>query len=157
MFDAIFAPQRLLDELGDRAWLQALLDCERALAQAEASVGLIPAAAADAIAACCRAEAFETERLAQEGRGSGNPAEPLVRALRSAVGGEAAGFVHYGATSQDIVDTAAMLVSRRALELVLVNVAAVTSACAGLAESHRATTMVARTLLQQALPTTFGL
>ena len=157
MFDAIFTPQPLLDELGDRAWLQAMLDSERALAQAEAAVGLIPAAAADAIAARCHAEAFETTRIAQEGRASGNPAEPLVRALRSAVGGEAAGFVHYGATSQDIVDTAAMLVSRRALELVLADVAAVNAGCAGLADNHRATPMVARTLLQQALPTTFGL
>jgi 3-carboxy-cis,cis-muconate cycloisomerase len=157
VFDAIFTPQRLLDELGDRAWLQGMLDAERALAQAEAAVGLIPPAAADAIAACCRADLFESERIAQQGRGSGNPAEPLVRALRAAVGGEAAGYVHYGATSQDIVDTAAMLVSRRALELVLTDVAAVTAACAALAENHRATPMVARTLLQQALPTTFGL
>ena len=94
--------------------------------------------------------------IAQQGRGSGNPAEPLVRALRAAVGGEAAGYVHYGATSQDIVDTAAMLVSRRALELVLEDVARVTAACAALADSHRATPMVARTLLQQALPTMFG-
>jgi 3-carboxy-cis,cis-muconate cycloisomerase len=156
MFDAIFAPPQLLDELGDRAWLQAMLDSERALARAEAAVGLIPASAAEAIAARCQADLFDSDRIALEGRGSGNPAEPLVRALRSAVGGEAAGYVHYGATSQDIVDTAAMLVSRRALERVLADVAAVTSACAGLAENHRATPMVARTLLQQALPTTFG-
>ena len=157
MFDAIFAPQDLLDELGDRAWLQAMLDSERALAQAEAAAGLIPAEAVEAIAAACRADLYDRERIGREGRGSGNPAEPLVRALRSAVGGEAAGYVHYGATSQDIVDTAAMLVSRRALELVLVDVAHVTSACAALAERHRATPMVARTLLQQALPTTFGI
>jgi 3-carboxy-cis,cis-muconate cycloisomerase len=157
MFDAIFTPQRLLDELGDRAWLQAMLDAERALAQAEAAVGLIPPAAAEAIAASCRADLFEPERIALQGRGSGNPAEPLVRALRAVVGGEAAGYVHHGATSQDIVDTAAMLVSRRALELILADVASATAACAALAENHRATPMVARTLLQQALPTTFGL
>ena len=157
MFDAIFAPQALLDELGDRAWLQAMLDTERALAEAEATAGVIPAAAAGAIAAACRAELFDSDLIAREGRGVGNPAEPLVRALRAAVGGDAAGYVHYGATSQDIVDTAAMLVSRRALELVLADVAAVTAACATLAETHRATPMVARTLLQQALPTTFGL
>jgi 3-carboxy-cis,cis-muconate cycloisomerase len=157
VFDAIFAPQRLLDELGDRAWLQAMLDSERALAVAEAEAGLIPSAAAEAIADCCRAELFESARIAHEGRGSGNPAEPLVRALRAAVGDEAAGSVHYGATSQDIVDTAAMLVGRRALDLIAADVDAVTAACAGLAESHRGTPMVARTLLQQALPTTFGL
>ncbi len=79
-----------------------------------------------------------------------------MRALRAEVGGEAAGCVHYGATSQDIVDTAAVLVSRRALELVLADAAAVTAACAGLADAHRATPMVARTLLQHAVPTTFG-
>jgi 3-carboxy-cis,cis-muconate cycloisomerase len=156
VFDAIFAPQALLDELSDRAWLQAMLDSERALARAEAALGVIPAAAAEAIAAACRADRFDTDLIAQQGRGSGNPAEPLVRALRSAVGGESADFVHYGATSQDVVDTAAMLVSRRALALVLGDVARVTAACAELAESHRATPMVARTLLQQALPTMFG-
>jgi 3-carboxy-cis,cis-muconate cycloisomerase len=157
MFDAIFAPQRLLDELGDRAWLQAMLDTERALAEAEAAAGAIPFAAAEAIAATCRADLFDSDRIAIEGRGVGNPAEPLVRALRAAVGGDTAGYVHYGATSQDIVDTAAMLVSRRALEIVLADVAAVTAACAALADAHRATPMVARTLMQQALPTTFGL
>jgi 3-carboxy-cis,cis-muconate cycloisomerase len=156
MFDAIFVPQRLLDELSDRAWLQAMLDSERALVQAEAAVGVIPAPAAEAIAASSRAELFDAESIAREGHASGNPAEPLVRALRSAVGAEAAGYVHYGATSQDIVDSAAMLVSRRALELVLADVAAVTEACATLAGTHRATPMVARTLLQHALPTTFG-
>jgi 3-carboxy-cis,cis-muconate cycloisomerase len=157
VFDAIFAPQALLDELGDRAWLQAMLDTERALAEAEATAGVIPPSAAGAIAAACRTELFDSDGIAREGRGVGNPAEPLVRALRAAVGGDAAGYVHYGATSQDIVDTAAMLVSRRALELVLADVAAVTAACASLAETHRATPMVARTLMQQALPTTFGL
>jgi 3-carboxy-cis,cis-muconate cycloisomerase len=157
VFDAIFTPQPLLDELSDRAWLQAMLDSERALAGAEAALGLIPASAAEAIATACRAELFEPGRIAHDGRSAGNPAEPLVRALRAAVGREAAGHVHHGATSQDVVDTAAMLVSTRALELVLADVAAVTAACAGLAEAHRATPMVARTLLQQALPTTFGL
>ena len=99
-----------------------MLDAERALARREAAAGMIPAAAAEAIAAACRAELFERERIAREGRGSGNPAEPLVRALRAEVGGEAAGCVHYGATSQDIVDTAAVLVGRRALELILADV-----------------------------------
>jgi 3-carboxy-cis,cis-muconate cycloisomerase len=156
VFDAIFIPQALLDELGDRAWLQAMLDAERALAAAEAETGVIPADAAAAIAAACRADLYETGRIASEGRHTGNPAEPLVRALRAEVGGDAAGYVHHGATSQDIVDTAAMLVSRRALELILVDVAKATAACAALADAHRGTPMVARTLLQHALPTTFG-
>ena len=92
MFDAIFTPQPLLDEVCDRAWLQAMLDFERALAAAEAELGVIPAEAAEAIAAACRAELFDAGRIAAEGRGSGNPAEPLVRALRTAVGGDAAGL-----------------------------------------------------------------
>ena len=74
MFDAIFAPQRLLDELGDRAWLQAMLDAERALALAAAAEGVIPASAAEAIAAACRAELFESEHL----RGRGRPRQPCT-------------------------------------------------------------------------------
>ncbi|MDX6598706.1 MAG: 3-carboxy-cis,cis-muconate cycloisomerase [Gaiellales bacterium] len=157
MFDAIFTPRSLLEQVSDRAWLQAMLDFERALAAAEAELGLIPASAAEAIAAACRAELFDPDRIAAEGRASGNPAEPLVRALRNAVGGDAAGYVHHGATSQDVVDTAAMLVAARALATVLADVASVTATCAELADAHRETPMVARTLLQHAVPTTFGL
>ena len=87
----------------------------------------------------------------------GNPVEPLVRALRAEVGGEAAAYVHRGATSQDILDTAASLVSRRALELVLTDLLGVADGCAALADRHRSTLVAGRTLLQQALPTTFGL
>jgi 3-carboxy-cis,cis-muconate cycloisomerase len=157
VFDALFVPDRVLAALTDRAWLQALLDAERALAVSEAAVGVIPPDAATAIAAVCSAELYDAERIAIEGRRVGNPAEPLVRALRARVGGEAAGYAHHGATSQDIVDTAAMLVARRVLGLLLEDVDAVAAACARLAREHRDTPMVARTLLQQALPTTFGL
>ncbi len=157
MFDALFVPDRVLAELTDRAWLQAMLDAERALAVSEAAVGTIPSDAAAAIAAVCDAGLYDPARIAIEGRRVGNPAEPLVRALRQRVGGEPAGFVHFGATSQDIVDTAAMLVSERVVALVLEDVDAVAAACATLAREHRDTPMVARTLLQQALPTTFGL
>jgi 3-carboxy-cis,cis-muconate cycloisomerase len=155
-FSAIFVPQELREAVWDRAWLQAMLDAERALATASAAVGLVPAAAAARIAEVCRAEMFDPEELAREGRAVGNPAEPLVRALREAVGGEA-DWVHYGATSQDIVDTAAMLVSRRALDLVLTELDRLADGCAELARAHRGTPMAARTLLQQAVPTTFGL
>jgi 3-carboxy-cis,cis-muconate cycloisomerase len=117
----------------------------------------VPAEAAARIGEACRAELYDTEALAQGGRAVGNPAEPLVRALREAAGGEAADWVHYGATSQDIVDTAAMLVSRRAAELVLAELDRLADGCAELARAHRSTPMAARTLLQQAVPTTFGL
>ena len=136
--------------------MQAMLDAEAALARAEARAGVIPAEAANAIAACCRADLFDATTIGEQGHAVANPAEPLVRALRERAG-EAARFVHHGATSQDIVDTAAMLVARRARSFVLDEADTVVALCAGLAETHRDTVMAARTLLQQAVPTTFGL
>ena len=156
-FAAIFVPQALRDAVSDRAWLQGMLDAELALARAGATVGLVPAAAVESIATACRAERFDTALLAEEGRAVGNPVEPLVRELRSAVGGDAADYVHLGGTSQDIVDTAAMLVARGALELVSDELERLATGCALLARTHRSTPMAARTLLQQAVPTTFGL
>jgi len=156
-FAAIFVPDELRDAVSDEAWLQAMLDFEGALASAEARAGVIPQEAAQAIAASCRGDLFDAAELAAAGRRPGNPAEPLVRALREQVGGEGAGYVHWGATSQDVMDTAAVLVSRRALVLVDREVDGVAAACARLARDHRGTVMAARTLLQQAVPTTFGL
>jgi len=156
-FEAILVPDDLLEAVSDWAWLAALLEAERALANAEAIAGTIPAHAAAAIADRCRPELFDPVRLAAAGRASANPVEPLVRELAEAVGGEAAAFVHWGATSQDIMDSAAMLVSRRALAIVRGSIDAVTGRCAELAGEHRSTPMAARTLLQQAVPTTFGL
>ena len=155
-FSAIFVPDELADALSDRAWLEALLDAERALVNAEALVGLVPAASATAVAGACRAELYDCEALAREGRTAGNPVEPLVRAMRAGVGEEHAGFVHLGATSQDILDSAAMLVARRALRRVDEELGGAAAACARLAEEHRGTVMAGRTLLQQAVPTTFG-
>lgn len=156
-FDAIFVPDGIRGAVSDLAWLEAMLEAERALAAAEAAAGVIPSGVVAAIAEGCRIERIDPERVLAAGRASGNPAEPLVRALRETVGGEAADYVHFGATSQDIIDTAAMLVARRALGLLLEELDRVADACAGLAGAHRATPMAARTLLQQAVPTTFGL
>jgi 3-carboxy-cis,cis-muconate cycloisomerase len=156
-FSAIFVPQELREAVSDRAWLQGMLDAECALARAGAAVGRVPEEAATRIGEACRAELYDTERLAEDGRAVGNPAEPLVRELRTAVGDEAADFVHLGATSQDVVDTAAMLVSHRAVALVLAELDRLADGCAELARAHRSTPMAARTLLQQAVPTTFGL
>jgi 3-carboxy-cis,cis-muconate cycloisomerase len=156
-FSAIFVPHGLQEAVSDRAWLQGMLDAERALARAGAEVGLVPEDAAARIGEACRADLYDTARLAEDGRAVGNPAEPLVHELRAAVGGDAAEYVHLGATSQDIVDTAAMLVSRHAVALVLVEVDRLADGCAELARAHRSTPMAARTLLQQAVPTTFGL
>lgn len=157
MFERLFVPAEFLEATSDASWLTAMLDAERALASAGARAGVIPADAVDAISAACRVEVFDAGELAERGRAAGNPAEPLVRALTEAVEGEASRYVHSGATSQDIVDTAAMLVARRALDLLLGAVDAISEECASLAESHRSTPMAGRTLLQHAVPTTFGL
>jgi 3-carboxy-cis,cis-muconate cycloisomerase len=139
------------------AWLQAMLDAEAALARACAHEGLISAEAAEAIAGACRAERFEAAELAAAAIEHASPVVPLVAALRATVGDGHAGAVHLGATSQDILDTAAMLVLRRALAVLLEDARAAASAAAALAERHRVTPMAGRTLLQQALPTSFGL
>lgn len=157
MFERLFVPAELRETLSDRAWLQALLDVERALATAEARAGLIPEDAARAIGEACRSDRFDAAVIGDAGRAPGNPVEPLVHALREAVGGDAAEHVHHGATSQDVLDSAAMLVSRAALGVILDSLDALAEGSAGLAQAHRATAMIGRTLLQQAQPTTFGL
>ena len=155
-FSAIFVPDDLADAVSDPAWLDAMLTAERALARAEFRAGVITEAAAEAVARACDASLYDCAALAVQGRASGNPAEPLVRALRAKVGEAHADAVHRGATSQDIVDSAAMLVAQRAAKLVDVDFTAAADECARLAAEHRHTVMAARTLLQQAVPTTFG-
>lgn len=157
LFGPIFVPDDIREALGGRAWLQAMLDAEGALAIAQARAGLIPREAAETIASCCDADRFDPEEIGREGRAPGNPAAPLVKALTAAVPGDAARYVHKGATSQDIVDTAAMLVARGTLDLILASLDRLATACARLAEEHRQTLIASRTLMQQALPTTFGL
>jgi 3-carboxy-cis,cis-muconate cycloisomerase len=164
LFRPIFVPDKFRESVSGRAWLQAMLEAEGALAVAQARVGLIPPDDAEAIASFCKKGSdeglFDPEELGRKGRAQGNPVPPLVRVLTEAVSevsDEAARYVHKGATSQDIVDTAAMLVARRALDLILIELDVILSACARLADAHRETIMVGRTLLQQALPTTFGL
>ena len=157
VFAAIFVPDRLAEAVSDGAWVAAMLEVEAALAAAEAAAGVVPADAADRIVEVCRAGGLDAAELARDGRAVGNPAEPLVRALRERVGVEVARWVHHGATSQDVMDSASMLVARKALGLVLLELDGVAAACARLAEEHRSTPMAARTLLQQAVPTTFGL
>jgi 3-carboxy-cis,cis-muconate cycloisomerase len=156
-FSGIFVPEAVAETTSPEAWLAAMLEVEAALADAEAEAGLIPAEAAKAIRSACDADGFDAGRIAAEGRASANPVVPLVAALREKVGGDAAGFVHYGATSQDIVDSAAMLVASRALGVLRSELDGVAAACAELAKRHRETPMAGRTLLQQALPITFGL
>ncbi|HTE54781.1 MAG TPA: 3-carboxy-cis,cis-muconate cycloisomerase [Kofleriaceae bacterium] len=157
LFDGVLARGRAREAVGDRAWLQAMLDFEAALARAQARAGLVAGDQAEAIARACRAEAFDAAAIGRAAAETGTPVVALVRALRGAVAGPAAEQVHRGATSQDVVDTAAMLVARRALAVIIDDLAAAADAAAGLAARHRDTLMVGRTLLQQALPITFGL
>jgi 3-carboxy-cis,cis-muconate cycloisomerase len=164
LFGPIFIPDRFREAVSGRAWLQAMLEAEGALAVAQARAGLIPPEAAEAVAHCCgdrpSVGLFDPEDLGRKGRSQGNPVPPLVRALTetvSEVSEGAARYVHKGATSQDIMDTAAMLLTKRALGLILAETDAVAAALAWLADAHRDTPIAARTLLQQALPTTFGL
>ncbi|MEV6751503.1 lyase family protein [Streptomyces sp. NPDC051214] len=142
---------------GDTAFLQAMLDAEAALTRAQAETGLAPAAAAAAVGAAARAERFDVRDIALRARSGGNPVIPLVADLTAAVPAEAAPYVHRGATSQDIMDTAMMLVARRTLDLILADLTRTEAALARLAAEHRDTVMPGRTLTQHAVPTTFGL
>jgi 3-carboxy-cis,cis-muconate cycloisomerase len=139
-------------EVDGRAWLQAMLDFEAALARAVA-----PPEAAEAIAAACVADAFDLAEIGRSTADKGTPVPGLLAALRAKLPEDAAAHVHRGATSQDVVDTAAMLVARRALGPLLDDLSAAADACAGLAERFRDAPMAGRTLLQQAAPITFGL
>ncbi|MGI5459660.1 3-carboxy-cis,cis-muconate cycloisomerase [Streptomyces sp. CA-249302] len=141
----------------DTAYLQALLDAEAAITRAQATLGLAPAEAATAVADAAVADRFDVRSLAERARGGGNPVIPLVADLTKAVGEEHGPYVHRGATSQDIMDTATMLVAARALALILADLARTERALARLAAEHRDTAMPARTLTQHAVPTTFGL
>ena len=148
MMSAAFSPE---------AHVQAMLIFEAALARAEAQLGIVPQDAAIQIEAKCKVALFDVVALYREAAVAGTPAIPLVRMLTTLVGGEAQKFVHWGATSQDAIDTALMLQIRDGLDLLVKDVYGICIACARLAEYHRHTIMVGRTLLQQALPITFGL
>ncbi|MGW7269525.1 class-II fumarase/aspartase family protein [Streptomyces sp. NPDC054864] len=142
---------------GDTAFLQAMLAAEAALTRAQAEVGLAPEVAATAVSAAAEAGRFDVRELALRARAGGNPVIPLVADLTAAVPAEAAPYVHRGATSQDIMDTAMMLVARRTLDLVLADLTRTEAALARLAADHRDTVLPGRTLTQHAVPTTFGL
>lgn len=141
----------------DTALVRAMLDVEAALARAVAGAGLVVGAAAEAVARAATDLEPDPAELGRRGVEAGNPVVPLVRDLVAAVPEDARGAVHYGATSQDVLDTALQLVAHRALGPVLGNLAAAGDAAAVLAAAHRDTPAVGRTLGQPAVPTTFGL
>jgi 3-carboxy-cis,cis-muconate cycloisomerase len=144
--------------VSDDAWFRALLAVEAALARAAARTGLVPTTAADAVtAACAHPERLDLATVVARAADAGNPVPPLVRVLQDAVGERDAVAVHVGATSQDVLDTALLLMARNAIAAVDADLAAAAETVAGLARTHRDDVLAGRTLMQQALPTTFGL
>jgi 3-carboxy-cis,cis-muconate cycloisomerase len=155
LFGGVFAKGGV--EAGDAAWLQAMLDAEAGLARALERAGLAPAGAGEAVTAAARADNFDPNELGGLAALTGNPVPGLARALARQVPQTAVSAVHHGATSQDIVDTAAMLLAKRAIDVIAADLARAAGAAAGLAAAHRDSIMIGRTLLQQAVPVTFGL
>jgi 3-carboxy-cis,cis-muconate cycloisomerase len=155
LFGGVFARGPVAAD--DTAWLQAMLDAEAGLARALERAGLAPAGSGEAVTAAAKAADFQADELGGLAALTGNPVPGLARALARRVPQTAVSAVHRGATSQDIIDTAVMLLARRAIEAMLADLARAADAAAGLAGAHRSTIMIGRTLLQQAVPVTFGL
>ncbi|PVZ12970.1 lyase family protein [Actinomycetospora cinnamomea] len=160
LFDPVLARGAVRAAVSDGAWVAALLEVEGALAAAAADVGALDRADAEAVADACR-RPVDPGRLGEASAASGNPVVPLVAGLREdlrAAGADtAASGVHRGATSQDVMDTAAMLVARRARDAIAADLRAAADAAAALADAHRDVPAAGRTLLQQAAPITVGL
>jgi 3-carboxy-cis,cis-muconate cycloisomerase len=155
LFGGVFARGGV--KADDAAWLQAMLDAEAGLARALERAGLAPAGSGEAVTAAARAGNFDPNELGGFAALTGNPVPGLARALARQVPQTAVSAVHRGATSQDIVDTAAMLLAKRAIDVIAADLARAADAAAGLATAHRDSIMIGRTLLQQAVPVTFGL
>jgi 3-carboxy-cis,cis-muconate cycloisomerase len=158
LFDGTFARGGAAGAVSDEAWFRALLAAEGALSRAAAQVGLVPTTAADAVtAACAEPSRMDLATVVAKAADAGNPVPPLVRVLQDAVGERDAVAVHIGATSQDILDTALVLIARNAISAIDDDLRTASDAAARLAAAHRDDVVMGRTLLQQALPTTFGL
>jgi len=155
----LFGDAEVADHLSDRARLQAMLDVEVALADVEGGLGVIPAGAVNAIRAAARADRYDHGVIAAEAARDGNLAIPLVRHLTRAVAAidpQAARYVHWGATSQDILDTGLVLQLQRAVPLITRHLDRAAAASASHARRHVDTIMPGRTWLQQSTPVTFG-
>ena len=159
LFDSLFRSEEVEQALSSHACVQGMLDFEAALARAEGRAGVIPSSAAAAITAQCKAGLFDLTILAHGAKLAGNAAIPLIKELTQRVAQadkDASRYVHWGATSQDAIDTGFILQLRQALRLIASDLERLIAALAELATKHRSTLMAARTWMQQALPTTFG-
>lgn len=155
--EALFSTPEMSEIFSPESHIGAMLAFEEALARAEARARIIPQNAAVAIAAVCRRELFDPESVFKDAIAAATPVIPLVKALTGLVEGDAKRYVHWGATSQDVIDTALMLQARAGIELLLDGLLRLGEDCATQARKHKRTPMAGRTLLQQALPITFGL
>ena len=160
LMESLAATERLSELFSDSSVLQAMLDFEAALARAEAAAGIIPQVAADAISSMAKASEFDAQELPHRSMRAGTPAIPLVQMLTERVrlvDAPSAGFVHWGATSQDVVDTALMLLLKKCWAVLAADHQRIIAGLHRLATQHANTVMLGRTLLQPAPPITFGL
>lgn len=160
LIESLATTSALAELFSDQSVLQAMLDFEVALARAEARVGVVPQDAAQAIAQAAKAESFDAAKLADETLRAGMLVIPFVKALTEKVRADnpaAAGFVHWGATSQDVADTALILMLKRARTILSDDLSRLEVALRRLSKQHKNTVMLGRTLMQPAPPTTFGL
>lgn len=160
LYSNYFGTDELLSHFSDSASIARLLSVEAALVRAQAKCGIVPAPAAEVIVGCCKAEWIDLEKLKHDIKLGGNAAIPLVKQLTRLVKNasvEAAKFVHLGATSQDIVDTATVLLIRQFDEWLHAKLLQIGELLLHLTQQHRDTVMIGRTLMQQARPLTFGL
>jgi 3-carboxy-cis,cis-muconate cycloisomerase len=160
LIDSLASTEALAELFSDHSILQAMLDFEIALARVEARLGIIPRAAAEAIAATAKPELFDVAALSRKALRAGTPSIPFVKALTEIVASKdaaASDFVHWGATSQDVSDTAMVLLLKRAQPMIEADLVRAEQALYALSERHKNTVMLGRTLLQAAPPITFGL
>ena len=159
VFEGFLSTPEMLAAFGERPIVQGMLDFEAALARAEGAEGVIPAEAAQAIAGACRAELLDVPAIVAASGRAGSLAIPLVKRLTETVAmidASAAQWVHWGSTSQDVIDSAMVLATRRALALVDRDLSSLTASLLALAQAHRATPVIARTLMQPASVVSFG-
>jgi 3-carboxy-cis,cis-muconate cycloisomerase len=160
LIESLQTTEPLAEIFSDESFLQAMLDFEVALARAEAHAGIVPRSAAEAIGRAARTERFDVHKIARATLRAGTPGIPIAKALASRVSqihAGAARFVHWGATSQDVADTALILLLKRAQPILAADWVRLERALVRISDQHQKTVMVGRTLLQAALPITFGL
>ncbi|SFC43792.1 3-carboxy-cis,cis-muconate cycloisomerase [Cupriavidus sp. OV038] len=156
LFRDQFSTAQMREIFSDETTVQRWLDVEAALAKVQARLGIIPQRAADEICAKARVELIDLPDLKREMDRTSHPIVPLLRAMKKVCSGDAAEYIHWGATTQDIIDTGTMLQVRDALEVIGTRYAELEGHLVKLAQTHRDLTMVARSHGQQALPITFG-